>query len=229
MKDLEQKSGFLLVDKPVAWTSFDVVAKLRSITGIKKIGHAGTLDPFATGLLIVAVGRSATKQIDDFVKLDKVYETELFLGASSSTHDPEGEIVERSISTKNIPSSESIEKVTDKFIGKQKQIPPMYSAKKVGGKKLYELARIGKEIERAPEDIEILDIEILDYDWPSLKLCVHCSSGTYIRVLGADIGEALSTGAYLKTLRRIKIGKHSVEEAKKVSELNESSWEKCLI
>lgn len=225
MEKKEEKSGFLLVNKSASWTSFDVVAKLRSITGIKKIGHSGTLDPFATGLLIVAIGRSATKQLRDFVKKDKTYETTLLLGSKSSTHDPEGKIEKTSDQDLQIPKLADLEQVVQSFVGEQEQIPPMHSAKKVAGKKLYQLARQGKEIERWPETIEIFDLQILDYSWPSLVLRVHCSSGTYIRVLGSDVGKALGTDAYLTELKRTAIGEYRLESAQNLADITEDNWQ----
>lgn len=228
MENKDEKSGFLLIDKPVDWTSFDVVAKLRGITGIKKIGHAGTLDPFATGLLIIAIGRAATKQISNYVKKDKVYETTLCLGAVSSTHDPEGEIKKNTKDDTGIPSIDEVERVVKSFTGKQEQIPPMYSAKKVQGKKLYQLARQGKEVERWPEGIEVFSLEILKYDWPLLELRVHCSSGTYIRVLGSDIGQALRVGAYLTKLKRVAIGDYKLQDAFGIKDISKDNWQEKL-
>jgi tRNA pseudouridine55 synthase len=222
----EEKSGFLLIDKEPGITSHGVVHRLRGLTGIKKIGHAGTLDPFASGLLIIAIGRGATKEISHFVKQDKSYEAEIILGARSATHDPEGEIVATSDAVP--PHTQEIEAALAMFIGEQEQIPPMYSAKKIGGKKLYELARQGKEIERKAFHIKIYSLELLSYEWPKLIIRTEVSSGTYIRVLGADIGERLGTGAYLGALRRITIGQHSVENAKKLSELTKENWSEFL-
>jgi tRNA pseudouridine55 synthase len=218
--------GFLLIDKPSGPTSHDIINRLRRITGVKRIGHAGTLDPFASGLLIVAVGREATREIARFVKMDKVYEAELRLGAVSDTDDRTGN-VQLKINNYEL-RIEDIETVIRAFIGNQKQIPPMYSAKKVGGRKLYELARKGVTIERKPADIEILDIKILEFNWPSLKLLVHCSSGTYVRVLARDIGEKLGCGAYLGGLRRIGIGEFSVEKSVRVDGLSAENWRERL-
>lgn len=211
-------SGFILIDKQPGITSHGVVDRLRRITGIRKIGHAGTLDPFASGLLIVAIGREATKKISAFVKLDKVYEAEIRLGACSTTHDPEGEISESEIGL--MPDREKVLSVLQTFIGTQEQVPPMHSAKKIGGKKLYELARQGKVVERKPSQVTIYSLELLSYEWPVLKVRTNVSSGTYIRVLGADIGERLGVGAYLSALRRISIGDFSVGNARLLDELD---------
>ena len=223
----EKKSGFLLINKQIGPTSHDIIDKLRRITGIKKIGHAGTLDPFASGLLIVAVGREATREISKFVKLDKVYETELRLGMISDTHDNTGK-VEPGIIRPEL-RQEEVESVLKKFIGEQKQVPPMYSAKKVKGKKLYQLARQGKTIKREPADIKIFDIKLLKYKWPELKIKVHVSSGTYIRALARDIGRQLKCGAYLEELKRTAIGNYNLDQAKTLNDLEESNWHKLLI
>lgn len=158
-------TGFLLIDKPETWTSHDVVGYLRKITKIKKIGHAGTLDPFATGLLIVGIGRDATKRLDEFKCMPKTYEAEIILGATSDTFDKDGTITKNFSNLSNF-STREIDDVLQKFKGKQKQLPPMFSAKKVKGKKLYELARKGIEIERKPNDIEIYNIERIRHPEP---------------------------------------------------------------
>lgn len=219
-------SGFLLINKPKSWTSHDVIDKLRAITGIQKIGHAGTLDPFATGLLIIGVGREATREINKFVKLNKEYIATLHLGKISDTYDPEGKISDYGFEGKI--SEEKINKILKKFTGEQNQIPPMFSAKKVKGKKLYELAREGKEIERQPQQITIYEIELLEYNYPALKIRVKCSSGTYIRSLGYDIGLALGCGAYLEELERTKIGEYKLEEAMDIEEIIKDNWQKFL-
>ncbi len=221
-----EKSGFLLINKPSGPTSHDIVNQLRRVTGIKKIGHAGTLDPFASGLLIMAVGREATREISHFVKLDKMYIATLRLGAVTDTFDREG-----TIKTSNVEcrmSNAKLEKILRQFIGKQKQIPPMYSAKKIGGKKLYQLARRGITIEREPVDIEIYDIELAGYDWPMLKIKTRVSSGTYIRALARDIGLALGCGAYLHALERTAIGGYSILDASGLDALKEDNWQKKL-
>ncbi len=219
-------TGFIIINKPEDWTSHDVVAKLRKITGIKKIGHAGTLDPFATGVLIVGVGRGATKQLDKFLKQDKEYIATLHLGATSDTFDKTGEIRKRGDAT--VPSLKEIKQTLKIFKGKQKQLPPMYSAKKIGGKKLYELARAGKEVKRKKQKINIYKIKLLEYSWPILKIKVKCSSGTYIRTLGNDIGEKLDVGAYLDELQRTKIGKIKLKRVIDLEDINQDNWEKLL-
>lgn len=220
-------SGFILINKKQGPTSFNAIYQLRKITGVKKIGHAGTLDPFADGLLIVAIGREATKEINKYVKLDKEYVATLKLGEVSNTYDIEGEIV-KSEKKNNDLRIEDIKKVIKKFIGKQKQIPPMFSAKKVGGKKLYELARKGIEVERKSSLINIFKIEVIEFEWPVLKIKVNCSSGTYIRSLGHDIGQVLGCGAYLKDLKRTKIGEFELKNAVFIDGLNENNWRNYL-
>jgi tRNA pseudouridine55 synthase len=223
---MDVPSGFIIMDKQVGPTSHNIVDRLRHITGIKKIGHAGTLDPFASGVLLMAIGRKATREISDYVKLDKRYKADLLLGSVSTTHDPEGEI----IVMQNIQEIklEDIKKVIKKFVGEQEQIPPMFSAKKIGGKKLYQLARAGKVVERQPSIVNIKKINILKYKWPKLVLDISCSSGTYIRTLGSDIGKELGVGAYLTDLRRTAIGKFLIDDAVLLEELDSDEWEKKL-
>jgi tRNA pseudouridine55 synthase len=205
------KSGFLLINKPTGPTSHDVIDQLRKTLGIKKIGHAGTLDPFASGLLLVAVG-DATKLLRHYVGLDKTYEAVLRLGVTSDTYDRTGKIQETNYKQDTI-SKLKIQKVLKSFIGKQKQTPPMYSAKKVGGKKLYELARAGKEIKRKPNEIEVYDIKLKSLNSELLILNFRVSSGTYIRTLAHDIGKKLGTGALLEELNRTSIGDFKLKDS----------------
>lgn len=207
----------LLIDKPAGWTSHDVVAKMRGILKIKAIGHAGTLDPFATGLLILGVG-GGTKKLTALVGLDKTYEAKLILGATSTTFDPEGEISSNiQHATHNI-SLKEIENILNQFRGGYEQKAPLHSAKKRQGKKLYELARSGQATEdmRPIKFVKIDEITILRYAWPELELRIHCGSGTYIRSLGDDIGRALGVGAYVKELRRTKIGEYDIKDAQNI-------------
>jgi len=228
---------FLLINKPSGPTSHDIVDYLRKITGIKKIGHAGTLDPFASGLLLVAVGRESTKEISKFVGLDKEYLATLKLGAVSDTYDRTGNVKKLKSARwqgncKNIKiQKQEIERVLKKFIGEQEQIPPMFSAKKVGGKKLYDLARKGIEIKRKPQKIVIYNIKLknLDQVGGRLSLIVSCSSGTYIRTLAHDIGQALGCGAYLEELVRTKIGDFKLEDALEIGRLTRDNWRKFCI
>ena len=204
-------TGFLLINKPAGITSHDVVDQVRRITGERKVGHAGTLDPFATGLLIVAVGRGATKELSKYVGLDKEYEATFVLGARSETDDPEGPIVidpeAREV------SRQEIETAMQNFVGQIKQVPPKYAAIKVKGKKLYEAARAGEEIERKPRSVKIDEFELLSFSDNKLKVRIKCGSGTYIRALARDLGEELGVGAYVSELHRTKIGSYQIEDA----------------
>ncbi len=205
-------AGVLLVDKPVGQSSFAVVKKVRWLLGIKKVGHAGTLDPFASGLLVVCVGRPATRQIDSFMAGQKIYRAVLQLGKETETQDPEGEVT----SIKPVPSLslQEITEVTKEFIGPQMQAPPPYSAAKHKGKPLYHYARQGIMIQKEAKPIEIFSLEVDGYnpEKEQLTITVRCSKGTYIRVLAADIGEKLGCGAYLAALRRTQSGCFSVDD-----------------
>lgn len=222
-------SGFMLVDKPVGPTSHDVVDAARRLLRTRKIGHAGTLDPFASGLLILAVGKM-TKEISKFVGLDKAYEATLHLGATSDTMDRTGRISPVKKASDAIASDvivpdgrvangcapisrETFVLALEGFRGGIDQVPPMYSAKKVGGKKLYELAREGVEIERKPVRVTIHELELVEFTWPLVKIRTRVSSGTYVRALADDIGKALGCGAYLEELRRTDVGPYKVKGA----------------
>lgn len=219
--------GFILIDKPSGITSHDVVDFLRKITGIKKIGHGGTLDPIATGLLILGIGKKATKKLKDIQKLDKEYIATIKLGATSNTFDREGKIEEKKI--EKIPDIKELEKVLKNFVGEIEQIPPLFSAKKISGKKAYELARKGIKINLRPKRVKIYGIEILDYSFPYLKLKISCSCGTYIRSLANDIGEKLKCGGYIEELKRTKVGNFSINEAQKLQKLTPKNWQSFLI
>ena len=204
--------GLLLIDKPVDWTSHDVVAKLRGILKIRAIGHAGTLDPFATGLLVIGVGKG-TKQLTALVGVDKEYEAVIRLGATSDTFDKEGVITPRNSEIQ--PTEKDIEAALDKFRGGYEQPAPLHSAKKIGGKKLYDLARAGKATEdmRPKKNVKIDEITVMNYSWPDLSIRVKCGSGTYIRSLADDIGRELGVGGYCLELRRTKVGEFDVKDA----------------
>jgi tRNA pseudouridine55 synthase len=207
------------INKPAGITSHTVVNKLRRFYGIKKIGHAGTLDPFATGVLILLVGRESTKKSDTLMKQDKIYRTKLKLGFISDTYDKDGVIQEYNI--QKVPTRSEIENITASFIGEISQIPPMHSAIKINGKKMYELARKGQTIDIPPRLVSIYNIEILDYAYPYLTLDISCSSGTYIRSLGYDIGMKLGTGAYLEELERRQSGEYTIENCYTLDNLPE--------
>lgn len=212
----------ILIDKPAGISSFGVVAKIRSQLKAEfghkiKVGHTGTLDPFATGLLILLSGKM-TKKSNEFLKLDKVYEATLKLGFTSTTGDPEGEIQQYPEEQTNWtrPKLDAVESTVNSFIGKITQTPPRFSAIKIGGQRAYKLARQNKDFEIPSRQIEIYSIEILSYNYPELTIRVHCSSGTYIRTLGEDIGKKLGASAYLTALRRLKIGNYDVKNAKQL-------------
>lgn len=200
--------GILLVNKSVGATSFQIVQDLRRLTRIDKIGHAGTLDPLASGVMVMLIGRAFTKKADTFLLKDKSYLATLTLGSSTDTYDKEGQITERS---EIIPTLEDVKKALLAFQGKILQVPPMYSAKKVQGKKLYELARKGVTIERQPVLIE-LKTTLLSYKYPELEIEVACSKGTYIRSLAHDLGEMLGAKAHLSQLTRTRLGDFSLSE-----------------
>lgn len=220
-------SGFLLINKPAGITSHDVVDELRRITGIRKIGHAGTLDPFATGLLIVAIGREATREISTYVGLDKTYEAEFVLGATTETLDPESPIQKTPL-TSPLTRGE-IAEAMQSFIGTIEQVPPMYSAIKKQGKKLYELARQGKTIEREPRIITINTFELLGEPTQEdgltvIRVRINCSSGTYIRALARDLGVKLGSAGYVRKLERTAIGTFSLENAHLLSDVSQDNW-----
>lgn len=221
---MENVSGFLLIDKPLEWTSHDVVAKVRGLTGIQRIGHGGTLDPLATGLLILGVG-AATKQLEQFVQGDKSYTATVRLGATSSTDDGEGELMEQPDAT---PATEpEVRAALAYFQGKQEQLPPSYSALKTNGKKAYELARQGLKVPRQPRVVVYHEMTLRKYEWPIIELTATVSKGTYIRSLARDIGARLGTGGYLNALRRDSIGKLQLAEAVTMEQLAED-WQKHL-
>lgn len=216
----ESIEGILLVDKAKGRSSFNIVRTLRKRLGVKKIGHAGTLDPFATGVMVMLIGRNYTKLSDRFLNCDKEYLADIFLGKTTDTYDSEGKEVSTSLL---IPTADQIELTIRQFQGVRDQIPPMYSAKKVNGKKLYELARKGiEEIERRPVKVT-LRLTLLSYSYPLLRIRVSCSKGTYIRSLASEMGEVLGCGAHLENLRRTKSGFYSIEECLPEELLTDSS------
>lgn len=204
--------GFLLVDKPSGWTSHDVVAKVRGLAGMKKVGHAGTLDPMATGLLVLGLGR-ATRLLRFVQGLPKEYVARAQLGVATDSLDADGEETERA----PMPvDREAVAAVLPRFLGPIEQIPPMVSAIKVQGRKLYELAREGREVERKPRSVEIFELEITGFEpgeFPEVEFRVVCSTGTYVRTLADDIAQALGGRAHLVALRRTRIGVMTVDGA----------------
>ncbi len=225
--------GILLVDKPAGWTSFDVVNYVRKMVaqaeGKKpkqvKVGHSGTLDPFATGLLILLVGKDYTKRAGEFSKLDKTYEVTMQLGEISSTGDPEGEIMPVEGPS---PTEEQVRAVFGQFCGEIEQTPPAYSAIKVNGQRAYKLARAGKDVVLEPRKVNINRLELQDYNYPAAAMVAEVSSGTYIRSLVEDIGQSLSTGAYTSALRRSKVGQFDSSNAVEVHNLTIEEIQKHL-
>lgn len=208
-------NGIINIYKEAGFTSHDVVAKMRGICGQKKIGHTGTLDPQATGVLPVCLG-SGTKLCDMLTDKDKEYVAELLLGVTTDTQDTTGEVLEK----KSVEATEEeVREAVLSFVGPYNQVPPMYSALKVDGKKLYELARAGKEVERKARPVTIHEIEILEMNLPVVKMRVACSKGTYIRTLCADIGEKLGCGGTMQSLLRTKVERFVLEDAITLSEL----------
>lgn len=200
--------GLLLVDKPQGRTSFSLIKQLRKITGIQKIGHAGTLDPFATGVMVILLGRTYTRLSDQLLLKDKEYLAEVNLGVSTDTFDCDGKVVG---SSKKKISIQQVEQVLAYFQGDIDQVPPMYSAKKINGKKLYTLARAGVEVERPRAKVHVATT-LLSYNYPLLSLRLACSKGTYIRSIAHEIGQKLKCGAHLSQLRRIRSGCFTIED-----------------
>lgn len=226
---------FLLIDKPANMTSHDVVDYIRKITQERCVGHAGTLDPFATGLLIVGVGRESTKHLGTFLGLPKTYTAIIRLGESSTTLDPEGKITDASLENDHsiIVAQEDLRNALQKLTGNLQQIPPMHSAIKIGGQKLYNLARQGIHIDRParPVTVSRFDLEptfvrdALPFALPyNLPVIIDCSSGTYIRALARDLGELLHTQAYLTTLRRTAIGPYTIHESTPLEQITTKNW-----
>ncbi len=211
-----ERGALLLIDKPLHWTSFDVVAKVRRTLGIKKVGHAGTLDPLATGLLILCLGKG-TKLAEKVQATEKEYTGTIRFGATTPTEDAEGE--EQNLQPYDHLTPDAIREAAESFLGESLQTPPMFSARKVGGKRLYKLARQGKEVERPAKPITIREIEIGKVELPYADFRVVCTKGTYIRSLARDIGERLGTGAYLAGLRRTRSGPFRVEDAAGMEEV----------
>jgi tRNA pseudouridine55 synthase len=202
-------NGIVIIDKPQEWTSQDVTARLRRVFQTRRIGHGGTLDPMATGVLPVFVGR-ATRGVEFFEHAEKTYETVLRLGMTTDTEDTSGTVL-----TQQEPNvtGEMLEKVLENFRGEIMQVPPMYSALKINGQKLVDLARKGREVERQPRPITVHELELLEFNGDTARLRVRCSKGTYIRTLCKDIGEALGCGGCMAALRRVQAGEYTIAEA----------------
>jgi tRNA pseudouridine55 synthase len=214
-KQIFKEGQVLLINKPLYWTSFDVVRKIRNLGHTKKTGHAGTLDPLATGLLIICTGKF-TKKINEFMAQEKEYTGTFTLGAVTATYDLESE-PENFKPIENI-SPEKIRSVTEKFTGEIMQVPPAHSAVKIKGKRVYELARKGQVVELEPRKVFINEFEIVKIELPVVLFRVICSTGTYIRSLANDMGASLGCGAYLSSLCRTRIGNYKLEDALTIEE-----------
>jgi len=213
--------GFLVINKPLHYSSMDVIRVLRKLTGVKKIGHAGTLDPLATGVLLVCVGRPATKYINLLMNTEKEYVAEINLSAFSETDDAEGVI--KKVEVKKECSEDEIKECLQHFVGIIEQVPPVYSAVKVRGQSAYKRVRRGEKVELKSKKVTIKAIELLSYQWPILKIKVICGKGVYIRSLAHDIGKCLNTGGYLSSLERTRIGKYAITDAIDLKQLQENS------
>ena len=210
-QEAQENGLFLYIDKDKDWTSHDVVAKLRNILGIRKIGHSGTLDPMATGLLILAIGRGATKTISGLQAMSKKYIATMKIGATTKTDDAEAE--EDNIKDISNISKEQIYTAFSNMVGEIDQVPPMYSAKKIKGQKLYHLARKNIEIELEPSKVVLYENKVTEINLPYISFEVNCSKGTYIRAIARDIGSNIGVGGYLTFLRRTQIENHCVENS----------------
>ncbi len=213
------------INKPKGWTSFDVVKKIKHITQEKRVGHGGTLDPFATGVLVIGTGKD-TKTLQDISHSDKTYEALLKLGETTDTLDPEGIVQDR----KTIPdlTIEQIQSVLNSFLGDQSQVPPMYSAKRIKGVRLYKLARKNIVVKREPVQVSIKEISCLEFNTPYIRFSVTCSKGTYIRVLGQDIAKSLNTVGYLTELTRTRVGDFYMDNAQSMKNF-EQIWTSIVL
>lgn len=205
-----EEGAILNIDKPAGMTSTHVVRTIKGMTGCKKVGHAGTLDPFATGVLLVCT-ESATKRVQELIEYEKEYIGEVVLGETTTTDDPEGEIIQ----ARDVPQFEENRIVTalQDFHGEIQQVPPVYSALKVHGKRSYALARAGKSVPRISRTVHIYEIHLLEWTHPSIHIRIRCGRGTYIRSIARDVGEILETGGYLRSLKRVRIGPYTVENS----------------
>jgi tRNA pseudouridine55 synthase len=209
-KPVTEEGRLLLIDKPLDWTSFDVVNKLRHKLKIKKIGHAGTLDPLATGLLIICTGKM-TKRIEEFMGMEKEYTGKFVIGQTTPSHDLETEVSDKNDISRITPSA--ISEAAKTFVGKISQLPPLHSAIKVGGKRAYQFARKGKPLELQPRMVEVSEFEITAVNLPEVSFRIVCSKGTYIRSIARDFGQLLGAGAYLSQLCRTRIGHYKLQDA----------------
>jgi tRNA pseudouridine55 synthase len=218
-------NGLLLVNKPIGISSFDVIRVLRRQTGVRKIGHAGTLDPLATGLMLMLFG-TACKQAQTFSKMDKRYVAQITLGATSSTGDNEGD---KTPVSHTAPTPEAVLEALKQLTGAITQVPPVYSAIKINGKEAYKHARAGNMVEIPPREVTVYDNELIRYDYPIIELSAKVSSGTYIRTLAEDIGKILGTGAYLSGLVRTEVGDYMLSEATVLDEADVATVEQHIL
>lgn len=218
--------GILNINKPLGLTSHDVVAQVRRAAGQKRVGHAGTLDPLATGVLLVCLGR-ATRLVEYLMGQKKVYETTIKLGQSTATYDAEGEIT----LIRPVPALtlDQLEEALNQFRGEIQQVPPMYSALKQKGQPLYKLARAGVEVERSPRPVTIYELTLVSWQSPELKIEIHCSAGTYIRSLAHDLGELLGCGGHLTALKRTAVGSFTTDQAVECATLNPTTISEALL
>ena len=214
-------SGFLNIDKPAGMTSRSVVDRVVQIVGIKRVGHAGTLDPLATGTLVVAIGR-ASRLVEYVQQMPKTYVATFRLGQTSDTDDREGAIVEHAIDA--VPDRRQVESALQRFVGQIDQLPPRFSALKIAGRRAHQLARRGLPVELKPRTVTIHSIELLEYRFPDVRLRVECGSGTYIRSLARDLGASLDTGGLMSELRRTAIGEFLAENALALENLSAETW-----
>ena len=225
--------GLLLVDKPKTWTSFDVVNYVRKMVAAHegkkpkncKVGHTGTLDPLATGLLVLLVGKEYTRRAGELTKLDKTYEVTMKLGATSTTGDEEGQ---KTVVSNTIPTLKAVQEALEAFRGDIMQVPPAFSAMKIDGKRAYDLARQGKEVKLEARPVTIYSIELTNYEYPFVHFTADVSSGTYVRSLVEDVGNLLTTGAYMSDLRRTRIGNFYLDDAVEVDTLTRESLQGYL-
>ncbi len=217
--EIFDNGAVLLVDKPAGWTSFDVVNKIRILSRAKKVGHCGTLDPFATGLLILCTGK-ATRAVDQFSALPKVYQCEFVFGKTTDTFDCEGQVLAEA--PVGDYSTDFLSDLAKKFVGQIEQVPPAFSAIKIGGVAAYKLARKGKVPDLKARLIEITAFDILSYEKPVLRARISCSKGTYIRAVARDLGAMLGCGAFVQTLRREAIGGYTCREAATIEQIRET-------
>lgn len=226
--------GVVLIDKPTGWTSFDVVNKVRRMVAVNegkkpkncKVGHTGTLDPLATGLLVLLVGKEYTRRAQELTKLDKTYEVTMKLGETSTTGDDEGE---KTAVSGTIPAPEQLQAALAQFTGEIMQVPPAFSAIKIDGKRAYDLARAGKEVKLEARPVTISSIKLTRYEYPFVEFSCDVSSGTYVRSLVEDLGAVLETGAYMSALRRTRVGQFYLDNAAVVAEITPDTLEQLLI